>query len=55
MGGICGRILKAEGWPEEWKEGVIVPIVKKECGEVLEEYRSDAYADALQNVGINID
>lgn len=29
----CNRVWKGEGWPEEWKEGVIVPIVKKGEGE----------------------
>ncbi|XP_011859507.1 PREDICTED: putative golgin subfamily A member 6-like protein 6, partial [Vollenhovia emeryi] len=28
----CNRVWKGEGWPEEWKEGVIVPIVKKGGG-----------------------
>lgn len=37
--GFCNRIWKGEGWPEEWKEGVIVPIVKKGEGERVEEYR----------------
>ena len=26
---MCNRVLKGEGWPELWKEGVVVPIVKR--------------------------
>lgn len=29
---MCNKIWKGEGWPEEWKEGVIFPIAKKEEG-----------------------
>lgn len=36
---LVNRIRKGEGWPDEWKEGVIVAIVKKGQGEVVEEYR----------------
>lgn len=28
-----------EGWPEGWKEGVIVPIIKQGEGKTVEEYR----------------
>jgi len=31
---VCGRVWKGEGWPEEWREGVVVPIKeKRERGE----------------------
>lgn len=29
---ICNRVWREEGRPEEWKEGVIVPVVKKGKG-----------------------
>jgi len=32
-------VWKGEGWPEEWKEGVIILIVKKGEGRKVEEYR----------------
>lgn len=35
----CNGVWKGGGWPEEWKEGVIIPIVKKGEGERVEEYR----------------
>lgn len=31
--GVCNRVWKEEEWPEELKEGMIVPIVKKGKGE----------------------
>lgn len=36
---ICNKVWKGEGWPEGWKEGMIVPIIKR--GEVgrVEDYR----------------
>lgn len=36
---FCNRIWRREGWPEEWNEGIIVPIVKKGKGKRVEEYR----------------
>lgn len=35
---ICNRVWRGEGWPEEWKEGIIIPIQKKGKGEEVEEY-----------------
>jgi len=29
---FCNRIWKGEGWPDNWKEGIIIPIVKKGDG-----------------------
>lgn len=37
----CNRVWKGEKWPDSWKEGVIVPIVKKGEGEKIEQYRGD--------------
>ncbi|XP_011862008.1 PREDICTED: uncharacterized protein LOC105558746 [Vollenhovia emeryi] len=36
---MCNRIWRGEGWPEGWKEGIIVPIIKKREGRVVKEYR----------------
>ena len=30
--------MEGEGWPEGWKEGVEVPVVKKGAGERVEDY-----------------
>lgn len=35
----CNRVWKGEEWSEAWKEGVIIPIVKKGEGERVEDYR----------------
>lgn len=37
--GFCKKVWEGEGWPEKWKERVIVPIIKKGDGEVVEDYR----------------
>ena len=36
---MCNRVWKGEGWPELWKQGVVVPIVKRGKGEVVKDYR----------------
>jgi len=36
---ICRRVWRGEGWPDQWKEGGIVPIIKKGDGERVENYR----------------
>lgn len=33
---ILQRIWRGEGWPEKWKEGVIISIVKKGEGKRVE-------------------
>lgn len=39
MWGYCNRIWKGEGWSQDWREGMIVPIMKKGEGERAEDYR----------------
>lgn len=36
---IVRRVWRGEGWPEDWKTGLIVPLVKKGVGKSVEEYR----------------
>jgi len=36
---FCNRVWRGEGWPEMWKEGIIIPLVKKEEKEKVEDYR----------------
>lgn len=36
---ICNREWEGEGWPEGWKEGVVVPIVKRGVRARVEDYR----------------
>ena len=36
---ICNRVWKGEGWVEEWRDGIVVPVVKKGVGKKVEDYR----------------
>lgn len=36
---LCNKVWRGEGWPEGWKEGVVVPVVKKGEGTTVKEYR----------------
>lgn len=36
----CARIWDGEGWPESWKEGIIIPIRKIIDGKITHQYRS---------------
>ncbi|XP_032685628.1 uncharacterized protein LOC116850906 [Odontomachus brunneus] len=47
---ICGRVWKGESWPEEWKEGIIVPVVKKETGDKVEEYKGITVMPSLYKI-----
>lgn len=48
--GIYNRVWKGEGWPEKWKEGVVVSIVKKGRGERVEEYRRVTITTTLYKI-----
>lgn len=50
---ICGRVWRGEGWPE-WKEGIIIPIVKKGNGEVVEEYRGVTLMSSFYKIYVSI-
>jgi len=43
-------VWKEEDWPEEWKEGVIIPIVKKGEGRKVEEYRGVTLMTTLYKI-----
>ena len=36
---ICNKAWKGEEWPREWREGVVIPIIKKGEGLTVEQYR----------------
>lgn len=36
---ICNKVWKGDGWPKEWREGVVVPILKKGQGGKVQDYR----------------
>ncbi|XP_071579341.1 uncharacterized protein [Temnothorax nylanderi] len=44
------RVWKGGGWPENWKEGIIAPIVKKGEGKRAEEYRGVTIMPSLYKV-----
>jgi len=47
---VCNRIWRGEGWPRDWKEGVLIPIVKKGQGTRVEEYRGVTVMPTLYKV-----
>lgn len=47
---FCNRVWKEEGWSESWKEGIIIPIVKKREGERVEDYRGVTLQSSLYKV-----
>ncbi|XP_024884283.1 trichohyalin-like [Temnothorax curvispinosus] len=36
---VCKRVWRGEGWPEQWKEGEIIPLVKKGEGREVKDYK----------------
>jgi len=54
VGEFCNRIWKGESWLEEWKEGIIMPIIKKGEGEKVEEYREVTMLTSLYKVYVSV-
>ena len=50
IGGFLNRVWRGEEWPENWKEGVVVPIVKKGEGKQVKEYRGITLMPTLYKV-----
>lgn len=36
---FCCRMWKGEGWPEGWKERVMIPVIKKGEETMVEKYK----------------
>lgn len=51
---VYNRVWKREGWPERWKERVIVPIRKKGEGIKAEEYRGVTLISAIYKVYVTV-
>jgi len=51
---FCNKVWKGGGWPESWKEGMIVPIVKKGEGERVENYRGVTLLSTLYKVYVAV-
>lgn len=55
---LTNRVWKGEGWPEDWRTGIIVPLVKKGEGKMVDVYRGiilmpvgyRVYAEILRGV-----
>ena len=47
---FCNRVWRGEGWPESWKDSVIVPLVKKGTGNKVEDYRGVTLMPTLYKV-----
>jgi len=52
--GFCNKVWKGGGWPESWKEGVIVPIVKKGEGERVKDHRGVTLLSTLYKVYVAV-
>lgn len=51
---VCNKIWKGEGWPEDWKEGVVVPIIKKGQGNAVRDYRGITIMPTLYKVYVTV-
>jgi len=38
---LCNGVWNGEGWPENWKEGIVVPILKRGEGRKVEDHRGN--------------
>lgn len=47
---FVNRVWRAEGGPESWRTGVIVPILKKEEGRKVKDYRGVTLMSTLYKV-----
>jgi len=51
---MCNRVWRGEGWPESWKEGIIVPLLKKGTGDRVENYRGVTLMPTLYKIYVGI-
>jgi len=47
---ICKRVWRGEGWPEQWKEGEIIPIIKKGEGREVKDYRGITIMSSMYKI-----
>ncbi|XP_024871881.1 uncharacterized protein LOC112454616, partial [Temnothorax curvispinosus] len=47
---VCNRVWKGEGWPEDRREGIIVPIEQKGEGKRVRDYRGVTLAQTAYKV-----
>lgn len=51
---FCNRIWEGEEWPEEWKEGIIVPILKKGERREVRDYRGVALLPTIYKIYVAV-
>lgn len=51
---MCNRVWRGEGWPERWKEGIIVPLIKKGAGDRVENYRGVTLMPTIYKIYVGI-
>lgn len=51
---FCSRVWRREGWPEQWRDGIIVPLVKKGVADRVENYRGVTLMSTLSKVYTDI-
>lgn len=54
IGEFCNKVWEGEGWPERWKERVIVPIIKKGEGEEVKDYRGVTLLPTLYKIYVAV-
>lgn len=47
---MCNKVWRGEGWPEDWKLGIMVLELKKGEGNRVEDYRGIALTDGIQDI-----
>lgn len=47
---VCNRVWRGKGWPEDWKEGLVVPIKKKGEGKEVGDYRGVTLIPTLYKI-----
>jgi len=51
---FCNRVWRGEGWPEMWKDGIIIPLIKKGEGENVEDYRGVTLMTSAYKIYVTI-
>lgn len=47
---ICNRVWREEGWPEGWRVGLIVPILKKGEGNKVADFRGVTLMNTISKI-----
>ena len=51
---ICRRVWEGEGWPQGWREGIIVPLAKEGSGARVQEYRGITLMPTMYKVYVAV-